>query len=98
MPIVGNEIFPTEFEINLTKKNDNFRVYLYYHTVAQVFVGSILGTIFGCIWYYFINYYFIRYVPFIVDQPLAKYLLIRDYSPIPNLTYYQYESEYAEAK
>ncbi|CAF3890629.1 unnamed protein product [Rotaria sp. Silwood2] len=74
------------------------RVYLYYHTVAQVVVGGFIGTIFACIWYYLINYQFIKYVPFIIDQPLAKYLLIRDYSPIPHIIHFQYENEYAEAK
>ncbi|CAF0815188.1 unnamed protein product [Rotaria sp. Silwood1] len=74
------------------------RVYLYYHTIAQVVVGGFIGTIFACIWYYFINYQFIKYIPFIIDQPLAKYLLIRDYSPIPHIIHFQYESEYAEAK
>jgi len=74
------------------------RIYLYYHTIAQVVVGSLIGTIFGCIWYYFVNYQFIKYVPFIIDQPLAKYFLIRDYSPIPHIIHFQYESEYAEAK
>ncbi|CAF0742130.1 unnamed protein product [Adineta steineri] len=74
------------------------RVYLYYHTIAQVVVGGVLGTILGCIWYYFVNYQFIKYVPFIIDRPLAKYLLIRDYSPIPHIIHFQYESEYSEAK
>lgn len=74
------------------------RVYLYYHTVAQVIVGGLLGTIFGCIWYYFINYQFIKYVPWIIDHWIAKYLMIRDYSSIPHIIHFQYESEYAEAK
>ncbi|CAF0778438.1 unnamed protein product [Rotaria sordida] len=74
------------------------RVYLYYHTIAQVVVGGLIGIIFACIWYYFTNYQFIKYVPFITDLSLAKYLLIRDYSPIPHIIHFQYESEYAEAK
>ncbi|CAF3674469.1 unnamed protein product [Rotaria sordida] len=74
------------------------RVYLYYHTIAQVVVGGLIGVIFACIWYYFTNYQFIKYVPFITDLSLAKYLLIRDYSPIPHIIHFQYESEYAEAK
>ncbi|CAF3235346.1 unnamed protein product [Rotaria socialis] len=74
------------------------RVYLYYHTIAQVVVGSFIGTILGGLWYYFINYQFIKYVSFIIDQPLAKYFLIRDYSSIPNIIQFQYDSECAEAK
>lgn len=73
-------------------------MYLYYHTIAQVVVGGCLGTAFGCVWYYFVNYQFIKYVPFIIEQPLAKYLLIRDYSPIPHIIHFQYENEMNEAR
>ncbi len=78
--------------------NHKFRVYLHYHTIAQVVVGAIIGTILGCAWYYFVNYQFIKYVPWIIEQPLAKIFLVRDYAPIPRLIHFQYESEYSEAK
>lgn len=71
---------------------------MYYHTIAQVVVGGSIGTLFGGLWYYIVNYQFIRYVPFLIDQPVAKYLLIRDYTSIPHIIHFQYESEYAEAK
>jgi len=74
------------------------RVYLHYHTIPQVVVGAIFGTMLGCVWYYFVNYEFIKYVPFIIELPLAKRFLIRDYSSIPRLIRFQYENEYAEAK
>jgi hypothetical protein len=63
-----------------------------------VIVGGLLGIIIGCAWYYFVNYQFIKYVPLIIDQPIAKYFFIRDYSPIPHIIHFQYESEYAESK
>ena len=34
----------------------------------------------------------------IIDHPLGRYFLVRDYDPIPRLIHFQYESEYAEAK
>jgi dolichyldiphosphatase len=74
------------------------RVYLHYHTIPQVVVGALIGTILGCVWYYFVNYEFIKYVPMIIEHPLARYFLLRDYSSIPRLIHFQYESEYAEAK
>ncbi|CAF0925609.1 unnamed protein product [Adineta ricciae] len=40
----------------------------------------------------------VLYVPLIVEHPLAKYLLIRDYSSIPHIIHFQYENEYNEAK
>ncbi|CAF1469410.1 unnamed protein product, partial [Rotaria sordida] len=74
------------------------RVYLHYHTMTQVVAGAFVGTALGCVWYYFINYYFTKYVPFIIEHPFEKYLFIRDYAPIPHLIHFQYENEYAEAK
>ncbi|CAF0986864.1 unnamed protein product [Rotaria sordida] len=74
------------------------RVYLHYHTIAQVVAGAFVGTALGCVWYYFVNYYFTKYVPFIIEHPFGKYFLIRDYAPIPRLIHFQYENEYAEAK
>jgi hypothetical protein len=63
-----------------------------------VIVGAFVGTAIGFIWYYFVNYQFITYASWIVEQPLAKYFLIRDYTPIPRLIQFQYDNEYAEAK
>ncbi len=75
-----------------------FRVYLHYHTIAQVVAGAFVGIALGCSWYYFVNYQFIKYVPWIIEHPLAKRFLLRDYSPIPRVLHFQYENEYAEAK
>ena len=61
-------------------------------------VGGLIGIAFGGLWYYFVNYQFIRYAPLITDHPIGKYCLLRDYSPIPHIIQFQYESEYAEAK
>ncbi|CAF3414144.1 unnamed protein product [Rotaria sp. Silwood1] len=74
------------------------RVYLHYHTIAQVVAGAFVGTALGCVWYYFVNYHFTKYVPYIIEHPLGKHFLIRDYAPIPRLIHFQYENEYAEAK
>jgi len=75
-----------------------YRVYLHYHTIAQVVAGAFVGTALGCVWYYFVNYYFTKYVPFIIEHPFGKYLLIHDYASILRLIHFQYENEYAEAK
>ena len=61
--------------------------------MTQVVAGAFVGTALGCVWYYFT-----KYVPFIIEHPFEKYLLIRDYAPIPHLIRFQYENEYAEAK
>ena len=75
-----------------------FRVYLHYHTTFQVVVGAFVGIALGIGWYYFVNYHFIKFVPYLIEHPLAKFFLVRDYSAIPHLLRFQYETEYAEAK
>ena len=75
-----------------------FRVYLHYHTMFQVVVGAFVGIALGISWYYFVNYQFIKFVPYLIEHPLAKFFLVRDYSSIPRLLHFQYENEYAEAK
>lgn len=74
------------------------RVYLHYHTIAQVVVGAVIGITLGFVWYYFVNYHFIKYAPMIVEHPIGRYFLLRDYGPIPRVIHFQYESELAEAK
>lgn len=34
----------------------------------------------------------------IIEHPLARLFLLRDYGPIPRLIHFQYESEFSEAK
>lgn len=78
--------------------NHSYRVYLHYHTIGQVVVGAFVGIALGCVWYYVVNFHLIQYAPLIVDHPLGKLFLLRDYSPIPRILHFQYENEYAEAK
>lgn len=61
-------------------------------------VGAFVGLALGAAWYWFVNYHFIKYVPWMIELPIAKYFRVRDYSQIPRLLNFQYESEYAEAK
>lgn len=95
-----SRIQPVQTLLYVTQRSwtDLFRVYLHYHTVPQVIAGAFVGTGLGCAWYYFVNYQFMKYAPWIVEHPWAKYFLVRDYTPIPRLIHFQYESEYAEAK
>lgn len=34
----------------------------------------------------------------IIEHPIGKFFLLRDYTPIPHIIHFQYESEIAEAK
>ncbi|CAO3615523.1 unnamed protein product [Cunninghamella echinulata] len=69
------------------------RVYLGYHSSGQVFVGSIVGTIFGCIWYQLVE--LIRsygYIDRLIDTSLAKWVYLRDMRQIDNVVEWEYQN------
>lgn len=73
------------------------RVYLEYHTVEQVIVGGAIGRAFGAIWFFLVHYIFSRYFAVITSWKASEFLMIRDYSPIPNVQLFQYTVERNEA-
>ncbi|KAL2918276.1 hypothetical protein HK105_202203 [Polyrhizophydium stewartii] len=65
------------------------RVHLEYHTSEQVLVGSVLGSAFGCLWFFVVE---LVVVPAFhwsgvlgINGFIGKYLLVRDTRHIPNL-------------
>ncbi len=73
------------------------RVYLEYHTVEQVVVGGVIGTISGAIWFFLVHYVFSPYFHMITNWKVSEYLMIRDYTHIPNVLLFQYKVERNEA-
>ncbi|CAO3617602.1 unnamed protein product [Cunninghamella blakesleeana] len=69
------------------------RVYLGYHTLEQVMVGSSVGVIFGFIWYQLME--LIRGFGFIdrlIDTSLAKWIYLRDMRQIDNVIEWEYQN------
>ncbi|CAO3700541.1 unnamed protein product [Rhizopus stolonifer] len=67
------------------------RVYLGYHTVNQVIVGSLAGSFFGLFWYAIVNkLYSSKWIDFIVDSSLAKRIYLRDSRSIDNVAKWEY--------
>lgn len=74
------------------------RVYLGYHTVAQVFAGAALGIVLGAVWYWVVNYGLYCYFPAIEDSSLGRMFYIKDTSHIPNVLKFEYDNARAARK
>ncbi|KAF8397650.1 hypothetical protein HHK36_016570 [Tetracentron sinense] len=74
------------------------RVYLGYHTVAQVFAGATLGIVIGGIWFCVVNNLLICYAPAIEESTIGRWLYIKDSSHIPNVLKFEYDNARAARK
>lgn len=66
------------------------RIYLNYHTTAQVIVGGLVGTCFGGIWFTIVHRLFTPLFPHLVTLKICEILMIRDTTIIPNLLWFEY--------
>lgn len=74
------------------------RVYLGYHTVAQVYAGGLLGLILGALWFWFVNSVLIHTFPLLESTPICEYLCIKDSSHIPDVLRFEYQNARAARK
>lgn len=74
------------------------RVYLGYHSVAQVFAGATLGLVLGLLWFWVVNSVLIDFFPMIEESAFARYFYIKDSSHIPNVLKFEYENAKAARK
>lgn len=68
------------------------RVYLGYHTWLQVFAGFFLGTLLGGIWWLTIKKILILQFPKWRQHWIWKMLLIKDYSQVNDISFFEYQS------
>uniref|UniRef100_A0A5B7BSC3 Phosphatidic acid phosphatase type 2/haloperoxidase domain-containing protein n=1 Tax=Davidia involucrata TaxID=16924 RepID=A0A5B7BSC3_DAVIN len=68
------------------------RVYLGYHTVAQVFAGSALGLVLGAGWFWVVNSLLISYFPVIEESAFGRMFYVKDTSHIPNVLKFEYDN------
>ncbi|KAL6145855.1 hypothetical protein ACLB2K_056539 [Fragaria x ananassa] len=68
------------------------RVYLGYHTVAQVFAGSGLGIVLGGLWFWVVNSLLICFFPAIEESAFGRYFYVKDTSHIPNVLKFEYDN------
>lgn len=74
------------------------RVYLGYHTVAQVCAGAILGTVLASGWYWIVNNVLIRYFPLIEESSFGRRFYIKDTSHLANVLKFEYDNARAARK
>lgn len=72
------------------------RVYLGYHTVAQVFAGTALGVLLGAIWFWVVNNVFYPYFPLIEESVFGRTFYVKDTSHIRNVLKFEYDMARAE--
>ena len=68
------------------------RVYLGYHTVAQVFAGATLGILVGAAWFWVVNSVLFCYFPAIEESALGRYFCLKDTSHIPDVLKFEYDN------
>ncbi|GAB0087827.1 Dolichyldiphosphatase [Sergentomyia squamirostris] len=74
------------------------RIYLQYHSLAQVYVGAIVGICTGALWFIFIHFFLTPYFPRIVTWKISEFLLLRDTTLIPNVLWFEYTVTRQEAR
>ncbi|KAG8648499.1 hypothetical protein MANES_08G004124v8 [Manihot esculenta] len=68
------------------------RVYLGYHTVAQVFAGATLGILLGAAWFWMVNYKLFYFFPVIEESRFGRMFYVKDTSHIQNVLEFEYEN------
>jgi len=66
------------------------RVYLLYHSVSQVIVGSLIGALLGLLWFLLTNYILTPWFQTVASWWVCEWLLIRDQTLIPNVVWFEY--------
>nr|XP_010937827.1 lipid phosphate phosphatase gamma [Elaeis guineensis] len=74
------------------------RVYLGYHTVAQVFAGATLGLVLGVGWFWIVNGMLVEYFPAIEESAIGRLLYIKDTSHIRDVLQFEYDNSRAARK
>ncbi|KZV14441.1 lipid phosphate phosphatase gamma, chloroplastic [Dorcoceras hygrometricum] len=68
------------------------RVYLGYHTVAQVFAGAALGAVLGGVWFWVVNNLLWYRFSAIEESAFGRFFYVKDTSHIPNVLKFEYEN------
>ncbi|KAE8713203.1 Lipid phosphate phosphatase gamma [Hibiscus syriacus] len=74
------------------------RVYLGYHTVAQVFAGASMGIFLGGVWFWLVNSKLFCYFPLIEESPFGRFFCAKDTSHISNVLKFEYDNARAARK
>ncbi|KAJ8753973.1 hypothetical protein K2173_001871 [Erythroxylum novogranatense] len=68
------------------------RVYLGYHSVAQVYAGATLGIVLGSSWFWVVNSLIFYYFPAIEESKFGRMFYLKDTSHINNVFKFEYDN------
>lgn len=68
------------------------RIYLGYHTPAQVVAGGIFGMMLGSVWFLIVNVVLVHTFPVLEELPVCKFFYIKDSTHIPNVLRFEFEN------
>jgi len=74
------------------------RIYLHYHTWSQVAWGSFIGYAMAMLWFFLVHLVLTPLFPWIASLKVCEWLMVRDYSSIPNVMWFDYTNARSEAK
>ena len=74
------------------------RIYLHYHTWSQVYWGAVIGSSFALVWFLLVHFMLTPCFPWVASTRLAEFFMIRDYTSIPNVMWFDYTNARGEAK
>ncbi|KAH9361080.1 hypothetical protein HPB48_002942 [Haemaphysalis longicornis] len=94
----GNSSLCHENSVNGVPFCGSRRVYLEYHTWAQVCWGALIGSLLACFWFCLTQFILTPLYPRIVSWHLSELLMLRDTTLIPNVMWFEYTSYRAESR
>lgn len=74
------------------------RIYLQYHTWAQVLCGAFVGFVFATFWFAITYLILTPLFPQIVSWKISEFLLLRDTTLIPNVLWFEYTNTRQEVR
>ncbi|KAH9493240.1 Dolichyldiphosphatase 1 [Bulinus truncatus] len=74
------------------------RIYLGYHTMSQVLVGSFLGIVLGTLWFINVHILLTPLFPLLASSLIGEFFMLRDSTLIPHVLWFEYTCSRNEAR
>ncbi|KAL7060939.1 hypothetical protein AAHC03_09808 [Spirometra sp. Aus1] len=66
------------------------RIYLGFHTLQQVCMGSVIGMIAGLFWFLLVHFILMPRFSYITESRLGRFLMLQNLTSIPNVLQFDY--------
>ena len=73
------------------------RIYLHYHTWPQVYWGILIGSILAIFWFLVVQFVMTPCFSWVTSTRIAEFFMLRDYTCIPNVMWFDYTNARGEA-